>query len=374
MRRRDLLVTAAAVAIAGCSSDGTSTDPSSDDEDEDETDNETDSLVDENETTNETDTEGNESDDDQDDTTDEEDAEAQQRERVDEGIETARGHVKSAVKTYRSFSSDGDTIADVVAGDSIDAALVRRDLDDATSALDGVREDAAEDQQETIATIDAVIDYIDLTLAVDERWDTVLEAGTTLRDEILTESGSSIKSQRDSLSETAGTIETRLEKIDADVNSEKVASSDLVLNYEVEEKRAVIDDQLSSVDRLLGLTDAMLAEDALPGWLEGVQEYAVDENYTASWSTFYAVTREYEDIGFPGEPVLFSDEFASLENLATTLTEAAKELELSSDEYRSDEPTSGYYRYERALDILSKGEYSANLPSRQTLEDATPPE
>ncbi|WP_222912713.1 hypothetical protein [Natrinema sp. SYSU A 869] len=136
----------------------------------------------------------------------------------------------------------------------------------------------------------------------------------------------------------------------------------------------MIDDRLTAVDDLNAVANAMLAEDALFGWLEGGDEYAVDENYTVSWSTFYAVTREYEDIGFPEDPALFADEFASLESLVTTISEAAAQLELSSDEYRSDVPTSGYYRYEQALDILSEGEYTADLPSRQTLEDATPPE
>ncbi len=69
------------------------------------------------------------------------------------------------------------------------------------------------------------------------------------------------------------------------------------------------------------MTNAMLAEDALPGWLEGVDEYVIDENYTASWSTFYAATREYESIEFPEDPALFADEFASLESLATTISE-----------------------------------------------------
>lgn len=136
----------------------------------------------------------------------------------------------------------------------------------------------------------------------------------------------------------------------------------------------MIDDRLTAVDDLNAVANAMHAEDALPGWLEGVEEYAVDENYTASWSTFYAVTREYEDIGFPEDPALFADEFASLESLATTLTEAAKELETSSDEYRSDSSLGGYPWYEKAPRTLSEGEYTKELPSWQTLEDATPPE
>lgn len=184
MRRRDLLATGAAVAIAGCSSKETTTDPS-----DDKTNNETDDRVDENETNNESDsepeTDENESNR-EDDTSEKDETEAQRRERVNEGIESAREYIKAAMETYRSFG-DGETIADVGPGDTIDTGLVRDDLVDAAAAVDLIYDDAFEDQQKAVVTLETIIHYLDLMLAVDDHWSVVLEAGTALRNEILTD-------------------------------------------------------------------------------------------------------------------------------------------------------------------------------------------
>lgn len=365
MRRRDLLVAGAAVAIAGCSSDETTADPSEDEEDP-----EANSVVDDNETDPEPDTGGNESDDDQDDTADEEDAKAQQRKRVDEGIETAREHANSALETYASFG-DGRTYADVGPTDTVDAPLVRRDLDEATAALDDVRDDALEDQQDTIAALDAGIQFVDLVLAVDAKWGDVLGAARAVHDEIFAESVSAIERERDTLSDALGVIDGRIGSLD-DVDTELAIESGVVGSVTTDQKLTAFDEQRAAAGAMVDVADAYLAGSALPSWLQGVDEY-VAGNYVDAWSTLYEGDLTGLGGPVPSDPAMLSDEYEALTTLAEGLPKAAEELEKSADYYRSGDNSKGNYRYDRAMQALNENEQTSTLQSRSDLEQASPP-